>query len=513
MAFQRSHEVRIFAPLFLWKQDNSFFMFFRMRKCLLLSVLLMMAFMANAQTDALTPQMFGLQKAKTDVDRYYVLYNMHKAARILGREVDYSGIGELNIELPADAQPIPLNNGCDFSGLVLNVTNNNKKGMYLFTLTQPTDTIHISKEQVDSGDFSEISRLDTNTYLLILQDDSSWVDKRQGYSYGHTRKDILVVDHHHAVNQTVMPYNTPGTQLRASICPATHNIKVIAGITINRHAGDSAKTYCFDVQNQFNVELRDITINTPENNFYADAAIRINNSANIRLNRVNINGTYSQTNHYGYGVSMDNVWRSQIVNMKARANWGIFGNNNINEVVLDSCDINRYDIHCYGRDVIMQNCTFSNLYNQFSSVFGKVVFENCVFNNHIPVLLESSYNAYTPFDLYFYNCTFRINSKRNYLVDARDLTNTRNSRPEVGPKNLPNINMSRPTFILTDDVSKLYMFRFSSVSYTGNVGNINRIDVKQISVKGGKVQLKVCNKDFPHKQPINFPLRNQTFGK
>ena len=488
-------------------------MAFRMRKWLLLNVLLMMAFLSNAQTDALTPQMFGLQKAKSDVERYYVLYNMHKAARILNRGVDYSGIGELNIEIPADAQPIPLNNGCDFSGLVLNVTNNNKKGMYLFTLIQPTDTIHISKEQVDSGDFSEISRIDTTSYLLILKDDSIWVDKRQGYAYGHTRKDILLLDNKHAVNRPIMPYNTPETQLSASICPATRDIKVISNITINRHAGDSAKTYCFDVQNQFNVELYNITINTPENNFYADAAIRINNSANIRISNVTINGTYSQSNHYGYGIAMDNVWRSRIVHLRARANWGIFGNNNINDVQLDSCDLNRYDIHCYGRDVYMRNCVFSNLYNQFSSVYGSVIFENCTFNNHIPVLIESSYNAYTPFDLYFYDCTFRINSKRNYLVDGRDLTNTRNSRPEVKSKNLPNISMSRPTFILTDDVSKLYMFRFSSVSYTGNVGNIERIDVKQLSVKGGKIQLKVCNKDFPHKQAINFPLRNQVIGK
>ena len=58
----------------------------------------------------------------------------------------------------------------------------------------------------------------------------------------------------------------------------------------------------------------------------------------------------------------------------------------------------------------------------------------------------------------------------------------------------------------------IYMIHFSSVSYVGNVGHIERIDINQISVKGGKVQLKVCNKDFPHKDPIRFPLRNEVFG-
>ncbi len=484
-----------------------------MKKWIFVNVLLLITTILNAQNDSLTPKMFGLDKAKSDVERYYILYKMHKSANLFNKPVSYNGIGELDIEIPADARPIPLNGSCDFQHLVLNVTNNSK-AIYLFSFTQSTDTIHVSKEQVDNGDFSDIARMDSaSAYLLILQDDSVWVNQRQGHSYGHTRKDILLVDKRHALNRTIMPYNTEETKLSARICPATRDVKLIANLTINRADSNQYKTYCFDVQNQCNVDMSNITINTPPNDFYADAAIRVNNCANVRLRDIVINGTYSQTDHYGYGVSMDNVWRSTIVNMKARANWGIFGNNNINEVELDSCDINRYDIHCYGRNVMMRNCTFSNLYNQFSSVYGNVVFDHCVFKNHIPVLLESSYNAYTPFDLYFYNCTFSINSKRNYLVDARDLTNKQNTRPEVAAKNLPNITMIRPTLILTDDVSKFYMIHFSSVSYMKNVGHINHIDIDLISVRGGKIQLKICNKDFQHASPIRFPLRNQVFGK
>ncbi len=463
----------------------------------------------NAQNDSLTPQMFGLDKAQTDVDRYYVIYNMHKTACTDGKPVSYSGIGELNIEIPADAQPIPLNGSCDFQHLVLNVTNNSKP-LYLFALTQPADTINISKEQVDSGDFSDLSCMDSDsTYLIILQDDSAWVDKRQGYSYGHKRKDILLVDKRHAINRPVMPYNTEETKLSACICPVTRDVKLISRITINRAAGNRYKTYCFDVQNQCNVDMSDITINTPPSRFYADAAIRIYNSVNVRLRDIVINGTYSQTEYYGYGVEMNNVWRSQIVNMKAQASWGIFGNNNINEVALDSCDINRYDIHCYGRDVVMRNCTFSNLYNQFSSVYGKVVFENCIFNNQIPVLLESSYNAYTPFDLFFYDCIFNINSKRNYLVDARDLSDIRNTRSEVRNKNLPNITISHPTVILTDNVRKWYMFHFSKVTYTDKVGHVQHIDINEIIVKNGRLRLKTSNMNFPHSYPIEFPFHNK----
>lgn len=460
----------------------------------------------------ISPYLFGLTEAVTDTDRFYVLYNTHKTALDLGAEVSYDSISELSIEIPQDAKPIPLGDSTDFGHLVLKVKNN-VKNFNLFRLTQLVDTLVVDKAIIDSGDFSGVAEVSEGAFLLLLQDDSLWVDKRQGYSYGHTRKDVIYVENGAAQNKPIMPYNTPETKLVARYCQATPQQKIITGISIQRQKECTYKTYCFDISNQYNVVLRDIEITTPNNDLYGDAAIRINDCGRVLLDSVRISGTYSQSNHYGYGVSMNNVWKSEIRNMTAKAKWGIFGNNNINEVLLDSCNINRYDVHCYGRTVVMRNCKFSNMYNQFSSVYDTIIYENCVFDKHVPVLLESSYNAYTPFELVFRNCIFNITASRNYIVDARDLSDIRNSRPEVMKKNLPNITIEQSTFKLLEPVQKVYMFHFSAVSYTDYVEYVDKIDIQNLKVRGGAVMLKISNKDFPHEKKFDFPLYNHIIGE
>ena len=79
----------------------------------------------------------------------------------------------------------------------------------------------------------------------------------------------------------------------------------------------------------------------------------------------------------------------------------MFGNNNVNKAMLQNCDINRFDIHCYGKDVSFEKCSFVDFYNQFSSVYCELYFRSCTFTSFFPILMEYSYNAYTGFDLVF----------------------------------------------------------------------------------------------------------------
>lgn len=458
----------------------------------------------------LSPCEYGLEEAKNDIERFYALYNTHVAAIEQGVDVDYDGIDRLNIEIPADAKPIPLTSYNIFNNLVLNVKNNSKH-FYLFRLSQPSDSLFVAKEYIDEGKFDAVKALRKGKFLVILQDDSLWVDRRQGYKYGHTRRDLILVENGKALNQPIMPYNTPGTKPVVKYCPVTDETKVISGIVINRSNDSKFKTYCFDIKNQYNVELCDIVINTPKSELTADNAIRITDCANVTLDHIKINETYSRTDYYGYGILMENVLESYITYLSSHSDWGIFGTNNINKATLDNCDINRYDIHCYGRDVTIKNCIFNNLYNQFSSFYGLLSFERCIFNNHVPILIESTYNAYTPFDVEFKGCIFNINNRCNYLVDARTLSNTRNSRPEVSDKNLPNITLSNCTFHLLEKINRLYMFHFTNVHYKDTVGYLDHINIENLKVHGGKVTLKVCNKDFKHNK-INFPMYNKEVG-
>ncbi len=484
-----------------------------MKKNVILTIIIMSTLFVRGQEFLVSPCMFGLDSAQTDVDRYNVLYETHLKAIEMGVDVDYDGVpSPLNLEIPAEAKPIPLTSYNQFHGLVVNVRNNSKNA-YLFRLTRPVDTIVVAKESIDSGDFSNVENLREGNYLLVLKDDSAWVDKRQGYKYGHFRKDIIVVKEGKALNRPVMPYNTSETKPTVMFCPFDEDMKVISGITINRTEDSKFKTYCFDVQNQYNVELCDINITTPESNLTADQAIRIYDCAKVQLDYVNINGTYSRTDYYGYGILMNNVFDSHILNMISKSNWGIFGTNNINTALIESSSINRYDVHCYGRDITLRNCKFDNLYNQFSSIYGTVTFEKCVFNKHTPVLLESSYNAYTPFELVFNSCVFNISSKNNFLVDARYLTDNVNSRSETAIKHLPNITMNKCTINLLEDMNRYYVFRFGNVTYNGSVGYLKNIIFNDLKVMGGEVTLKVANKDFKHDHKINFPMYNKKVGK
>ena len=483
-----------------------------MKKILLFTLLFFGIISTYAQDFWLSPRQFGLDTATNGISRYRVLYNTHVAAIEQGVDVDYFGLDTLELEIPADMKTIPLTQYNSFHQLKLKVTNNSKN-CFLFNRVMPAQPIDISKEMIDSGDFRSIPELSEGEYLLILEDTTLWVDKRQGHNYGHKRKDILLIKDGIAENKPIMPYNTPETRVVASYCQVSSEPTVISGLTLIRSAESTSKTYLFDIKNVGHLQISDIQIQTPQSTLVADAAIRVTNVADFSLEYIQVDGTYSCTDYYGYAFNLDNIWNSNFLHLNAHANWGVFGTNNMNNVKVELCDINRFDIHCYGRDVVLKDCVFSKLYNQFSSYFGILRFEKCIFYEHTPVLLESTYSAYTPFDVVFDECIFYITNQNNYLIDGRYLSATQNTRPEVRAKNLPNIKLINSTIHLKCPIKNFYAFRFSDVTYQENVGNIKEIDYQNLNVVGGKITLKISNKDFPHSTPINFPLRNQILGK
>lgn len=387
-----------------------------------------------------SPINFGLLEAKTGVERYKVLLKTHQAALAAGKDVDYTGIKSIDIEIPDNFKTIPLTNNNDFKGCIFNVKNTSKT-VCLFTTKHIGKSIVVDKALIDVGDFRTIPDLKEGRCLLVIEDENPWVRNRRGHDYGHRRQDILLIKNGRAKNKVVMPYNNDESSPVCIFISANNDPIIIKNLTVNRTAASTNITQVAYIYGYDDVHLSNVTVITPENELSGDNALRVYNSTNVLFTDVKIDGTYSQPRQSGYGISLRNVWNFKAVRLYGKGNWGIFGNNNVNTATIEDSEINRFDIHCYGRDVKFKNVKFYDLYNQFSSIFGYVNFDDCEFKNFIPVLIETSYNTYTEFDVNFNDCVFYTTPEKKYLVNTGSLAGDVNTRRELSEKRLPRVNV------------------------------------------------------------------------
>lgn len=448
-------------------------------KALMIALLLCSSFVVNGRT--LSPYDFGLSSAKDGYEVFRVLQKTHEAAVSKGYNVTYKGIELLEIDIPADAKSIPLPREVDFCGVRM-IVRNNSKPIYLFTLTSQTERVNIDKKQLQTLDFRSVPELKDGSCLLVIEDKTPWVDERKGHSYGAIRKDIIFVKHGRGKNNVVFPYTSDVSIPQASYCKVDTAKKMFSNLVFERTVDSKGKTFLLRCVNQYNVELRNITINTPKSGLTEDCAISIVNCAKIVFKDITINGTYSAKNQYGYGISLNNVWNSEFIRLKGKAEWGFFGNNNVNHAVLRDCDINRFDIHCYGRDVYCYNTVFRDLYNQFSSLFGNLVFQNCTFDHFVPLLFESTYSAYTFFDLKIKNCVFNVDANRPYLINAGDISDRSNvTREELALVSWPNVEIDGLTINLPYGVERWFFFRVNNKDVP-DIAGISTVKIKGLNI-------------------------------
>ena len=445
----------------------------------------------------LNPLQFGLKEARTDLDRYYVLQRTHEEALKRGAEVSYSGIKQINLEIPPKAKSLPLTHYTDFAGVVLKVKNT-QKDLYLFSLSDQLTPVKISGKEIDEGDFSRNATLRSGRKLLVITDKTPWVDKRIGYDHGATRKDIMLLEDGKCDHGPIQSYSTPSSSPDGAFCEVTTTKKSIKDIHFQRLVGSTKKTFFVKVENQYNLELSGIRITTPDNTgFYGDRAINLINCLDVQMEDVSINGTYSLTDHFGYGVSLDNIYDLCVNKMYARANWGVFGTNNVQKAILSDCDINRFDVHCYGKDVSFERCSFVDLYNQFASVYGLILFDRCTFTNFTPVLMGSSYNAYTAYDILFDHCTFNLDKKHPCVIDFSGFCKIENSRPELKEKCLPNVSMLDCQVKMADDTKTWCVYNTKKMKdYEGGFHYFSKVTIKGLSYDSTKTEMAIFSKSI-----------------
>lgn len=477
-----------------------------------------------------SPYDFGLRTARTGIERYEVLLRIHRAAVKAGVNVDYRGIDTIRIEIPEKPSRIPLTQMNDFKGCVI-VVKNTQKSCWLFERVEKGTPVTVSARMIDAGDFRAVDLLRRGRCLLVIEDEDSWVANRKGYSYGHTRKDVLLIENGVAKNKVVMPYGNKYSKPKCTYVKLSGNPFVVKNLTIIRDKGCWFVTHVANISGLDDVRIQNVRLHTPESKMNGDTGLRISECANVTLEDVYIDGTYSQKDKYGYGVNMNNIWNFKAVRMYGRANWGVFGNNNINTARIEDSQINRFDIHCYGRDISFENVEFFDLYNQYSSTYGTISHKNCTFTNFVPVLNGGSYNSFVEHEVVFYNCVMNATKDKYFLCKLSHLDEQANARHELAEKCLPNVTIKNMEVNLTGGAKEFLLFRCSSGGKNlADIGGISKISinsltinsdgnttVKGVTLSNVKVQTKKavdCQmKDVIVNQPEQNFLTKAFFGK
>lgn len=454
----------------------------------------------------LSPINYGFNRAKSGQERYEILKRCHNDAIVKGCGVSYEGISNIQIDLPKNAESIPLPYYTDFAGAKIEVVNNTVKRFFLFDMTREMLDIDVSASDLDRGDYKKYKELSNGRCLVIAEDLNIW-SKRRGYDSHAMRKDAFYIKNGISAQRPIYSYNTQATNLKVKYCELDTKKRVVKNLNFVRPQNTKYKTLLFSVEKQYNIEISNICISTPEvHDFYGDVAMRVQDCVNVKLNDITINGTYSKENNYGYGVYMHNINGLEINRMYARAKWGVFGTFCLQDVTLNDCDINRFDIHCYGKNIKANRCNFVGMYNQFSSIYGSLVFNKCTFTDFTPVLIESSYNAYTPFDLFFKSCTFNIDKKHNFLITLFGVPKPENERPELMKKSLPNIEMVNCTFNVNDDVEKWYVISTNGDNWKGDFDYISNIDIRGLK-KERDIEIEFFSERVKTLVPVHTSIR------
>jgi hypothetical protein len=450
----------------------------------------------------------ALASCGSNIARYNYLLERHQTAAYAteSSSVIYPENLQISIELPYGAISIPLPDTTNFNGCTFNVLNTTTPDICLFALTPkrvPT-SVFVSKRSIETGFFTDNPELATGVKLLAIEDESEWVNERVGYTTPFYRRDILLLEDGIAQNKTISTYYNRYSQPRCMCYEVDDNLKTIQNINLVRQSASTFITNLLNVTGQNNVQIKNIIITTPTASSITagDNCLRVHNSTNVHLKNIAINKTYSTETNYGYGYSFQNVWNVKVEQISENGSvWGIFGNSHVNQAEFLNCNINQCNC-VYGKDLTFCSCQFRNLggsedhtYNRFTSIYGNLEYNNCTFNKSRPVLIDSDYNSYTPFNLLLSNCTVNVNlSPYNCIVDAGILDNQINTRPELSVKCWPNVEINNLQISTVNNVSEVYLFKLrAGNTYNTPVAYMEALEVNVVGTIPTNVTFYECN--------------------
>ena len=464
-------------------------------------------YLKGSWNNALNPIMFGILEVD-NTKTYNCLLETHINAKNIGNSITYKGINNIDIIIPTNPQQIPLATNVDFAGCTISVTNNIKR-LALFEYTSNLLDITIPKKEIGNTVYNGYTNeeLKNDTYLLIISDLNLWVQNRTGHNYGHTRKDIILVSDSTGYNGVVSTYNNEDSIPEIKYCRTTLHKKTYCNLNFIRKEGSTYITTLFSIYNNNNIYINNISIITNnDNNLGGDAGIEVRDCTNVTLENINIQNSYSRTNYYGYGLEFNNVYNLIIKDIKGKTNWGFCGGNNLNTCYINNCQINRFDIHCYGKNISYNDCIFSPYYQQFSGIYGNILYNNCIFNDNVPLIDGSSYSINTPFTLILNDCTYNCTDVGKNYIYSGNLSDKIEPRTELKKKCLPNIIINNLKINNSTTINTFYIYS-ATVSYTEPISYTTNITINGLTFKNP------CSL-IVSRNPINFNNHlNITFNK
>ena len=434
-----------------------------------------------APTGPLSPLDMGLREAQTGEERFRILSKTHSIALSQGREVDYSGVGTVDLVIPSDASPILIGKNTDFKGTVFNVLNTTKN-MYLFTLRGSKKAVTVTGAQIDAADYRDTPILASGLHLLAIEDKTPWVENREGYDYGATRREAVLVRDGVGSNGPCAPYDTPATNHKAWYCVADDDQKTFCNVTMNRDAACTFKTFLVRFEMQNNIKVSGVTVNTPLSELYGDSCVAFVFCTNILMEDIVMDGNYSDVDEYGYSISCNAVWNSTFRRIRSNCRWAVFGCNNTHDSVIENCDIERFDTHCYGRNITMRDTHLRCKGLPAASIFGTILLERCYFEDCYLHAIRQDYNAYVDFDLIVKDCEITPRNTAG-LVSMGRLDALVNSRPELEIKRWPNVSIDGLKVNVPNGAASVPLFYIGSNKADKPLGYISDISVKNLQFK------------------------------
>lgn len=477
-------------------------------------LLFCLALLAIAVQAQVSPFDYGLREATTGTERFESLRRTHAAALEQGTTVNYDGIDTLFLEIPRGAQSIPLTWHSDF-GNTLFIIKNCTHSMALFEKAPALSPVasdiddSILCAAIDNGDFSHIPQLCEGSWLVEVTDSTRWVEQREGYKYGHYRQELIRIRNGHSLDRPAMPYSSTASKPRLQGRRTETDRPFFVGhIALQRDTASAANINLLDLQNLDSITLQGIVAVTTASRQVYDGLLKIYSCADIFIDTATLVVSGS-SDYKGYDLLMNNCRNARIQHLYARNPWGAFGTNNMYNTLLEDCDANRFDIHCYGRDVTMRRCQITDSYNQFSSVYGTIRFDSCRFDNSLPVLIEDSYNAYNHFTLVMRNCWWRLTRDNSLLIRAGRHTDNLSARPELQEKCLPDIDIQGLELQADRGVRRLTLVHYRGKRSQLPVGGIRQISLRDVRLTGARrLPIRICDTPVSLSHPVQAELPN-----